>query len=209
MLPQRVYVIGGGAHGRVVVACLQDAGFVPVEVFDDDPALWGQSIFGVPLAGPVECVAERPALPAVIAMGDNASRKKWAEALRLDWLTAVHPRAAVDSRATLGVGVVVLAGSVIHVNAAIGDHALISIGACVSHDCAVGDYAHMAVGSRAAGGSSVGEGVLVGVGASLLPGTTVGPWTTVGIGSVVVRDLPGYSVATGVPARVARRGQSL
>ncbi len=50
----------------------------------------------------------------------------------------------------------------------------------------------------------IGPGSDVGVGAIILPGVTVGEGVQVGAGSVVTSDLPDYSIAAGVPARVIR-----
>lgn len=44
----------------------------------------------------------------------------------------------------------------------------------------------------------------IGVGTVILPGVTIGKGTQVGAGAVVSKDLPAYSVAAGVPARVLR-----
>lgn len=48
----------------------------------------------------------------------------------------------------------------------------------------------------------IGDHVYVGSGAIILPGVTIGNKCIVGAGSVVTRDLPDFSVAMGVPARV-------
>lgn len=48
------------------------------------------------------------------------------------------------------------------------------------------------------------HGAYVGAGAIILQGVTVGECAMVGAGAVVTRDIPDYSVAMGVPARVLR-----
>ena len=44
----------------------------------------------------------------------------------------------------------------------------------------------------------------IGVGAIILPGVTIGVGAQVGAGAVVSRDVPDYSIAAGVPARVLK-----
>jgi acetyltransferase-like isoleucine patch superfamily enzyme len=45
----------------------------------------------------------------------------------------------------------------------------------------------------------------IGARAIILPGTTIGKGTVVGAGAVVTHDLPPYSIAAGVPARVINK----
>lgn len=51
---------------------------------------------------------------------------------------------------------------------------------------------------------SIGEDVWLGVRAMVMGGVTIGRGSIIGAGSVVTRDIPEYSVAVGVPARVIR-----
>lgn len=51
---------------------------------------------------------------------------------------------------------------------------------------------------------TIGEDVWLGAGATVLGGVTVGDGCVVGAGAVVNKDLPPYSVAIGVPAKVVR-----
>jgi acetyltransferase-like isoleucine patch superfamily enzyme len=44
----------------------------------------------------------------------------------------------------------------------------------------------------------------LGVGAIVLPGVRIGKGAQIGAGAVVAQDVPPYSVAIGVPARVTR-----
>ena len=49
------------------------------------------------------------------------------------------------------------------------------------------------------------DGVWIGAGTRILGGVTVGRGSVVGSGAVVTHDIPPYTVAAGVPARVIRR----
>lgn len=52
---------------------------------------------------------------------------------------------------------------------------------------------------------SIGDGSDLGCNAVILPGVTIGRGVQVGAGAVVREDLPDFTVAVGVPARVVRR----
>lgn len=51
----------------------------------------------------------------------------------------------------------------------------------------------------------IGAGSWIGAGSVILPGATIGRHVVVGANSVVVGDLPDFSVAVGAPARIVRR----
>ena len=153
----RVYVIGAGGHGKVVVRLLEELGYSVAAIFDDDPRQWHKPLLGLPVLGPVARIEEHPRLPAVVAVGDNAARRWIARRYPLDWLTAVHPSAIVDPSVRFGSGTVVLPRAVIQVDACLGDHVIVNTAATVDHDCRIGDYAHLAPGSHLAGGVSIGE----------------------------------------------------
>lgn len=48
----------------------------------------------------------------------------------------------------------------------------------------------------------IGENVWIGDGVVVLPNVTIGTGAIIGANSVVTRDIPAYSVAVGVPAKV-------
>lgn len=201
-----VVVIGGGGHGKVVVATLQAAGVPVAAVLDDDAGRHGEQVLGVEVVGPLERIADLPARRAVVAVGANRVRRdlvRRAETLRSDlaWALAVHPSAVVHPSVTLGRGTVVFAGAVLQPGTRIGAHGIVNTAASVDHDSQVGDFVHIAPGVRLGGGVSLGEGVLVGIGATVAPYRSVGAWATLGAGAVVVGDLPPEVTAVGVPAR--------
>ena len=204
MITKRVNVIGAGGHAKVVVRALLDQGYAVQAIFDDDPRRWGTQLLGCPVRGPVERIEARRGCPAVIAVGDNASRQAIAERYDLPWVTVVHPSALVDPTVELGAGTVILHRAVVQPDCRIGEHTIINTAATVDHDCVVGNYAHLAPGTHLAGAVSIGDGVLLGIGAVVVPGKSIGHATVVGAGAVVVSDLPSGVVAHGVPARTTR-----
>lgn len=44
----------------------------------------------------------------------------------------------------------------------------------------------------------------IGIGAIIMPGVTIGEGAIIGAGSVVTKDIPPYTVAVGIPARVIK-----
>ncbi len=52
---------------------------------------------------------------------------------------------------------------------------------------------------------TIGSNVWVGAGTKILKGVSIGDGCVIGAGSVVTRDVPPYSIAVGVPARVIRK----
>lgn len=53
-------------------------------------------------------------------------------------------------------------------------------------------------------GPYIKSGARIGGNATILPGVTIGKDSVIGAGAVVVNDIPDYSVAVGVPARVIK-----
>jgi sugar O-acyltransferase (sialic acid O-acetyltransferase NeuD family) len=200
-------LIGAGAQGRVVLDSWRQQHPARRFVFlDDQRALWGTQLLGVPIEGGLEQITAY-AGEAVLSVGNNQLRRALAQrfaAMGQCFARVVHPSAAVLPTAVVAPGAVILAGAVVNTQAFIGQHAIVNSGAIVEHDCQIGDFASLGPGVCMAGRVEIGAGAFLSTGVSVAPRIKIGAGTVVGAGAVVVSDLPEGVLAYGVPARVVR-----
>lgn len=191
----------------MVIATLRDADHTVSGVFDDNPEVWGKTVLGIPVLGPVKKLNEQqPGAKAVLAIGSNSVRQTLARKLtNLDWFTVIHPAAYVHPTVKIGPGTVVFAGAVLQPDAQIGRHCIVNTAASVDHDCRIGDFVHLAPGVHLAGGVVIQDGVLMGIASSAIPEIHIGKNALIGSGSTVITDIPDNTTAVGVPARAKRR----
>ena len=187
---------GGGEHAKVVLDCLLDQGANVLALFD--PKYQGE-LFGVPQRGQYD-PSFAPGAKALIAIGNNADRKKVASITSHSLTNAIHSSAIISKRAKLGRGCMVMHGAIIQVQAVIGDHVIVNTAASIDHDCEIDGFVHIAPGAVLCGRVKVGEGALIGAGAVILPGVTIGAWATIGAGAVVTKDVAAGVVLVGNPA---------
>jgi len=204
----KIVVIGGGGHAKVVIDVLLAAGRA-VAGYTDPAPVAGNLISGVSCLGADDVLPELHAaglVHAIVALGENSLRLRMAErlaALGFTLVNAIHPSAQISPNAILGRGVAVMPLAVINAGSALGDCAILNTGATVDHDCTLGRGVHIAPGAHLAGYVTVEEEVLVGVGASVGRGRALllGRRAVVGTGAVVLRDVPPGATVVGNPAR--------
>ncbi|WP_299221992.1 acetyltransferase [uncultured Alistipes sp.] len=192
-----MYLYGASGHAKVIIDLLEAQG-IPIDALYDDRAS-SSELFGYPILRPVRVEG-----PLIVSIGDNAVRKRIAEARSCAFGTAIHLSAVVSPRAAIGAGTVVMQGAVVQSDARIGRHCIVNTGATVDHECTIGDYAHISPNASLCGNVSVGEGTQIGAGSVVVPGIRIGKWSLVCAGSVVTRDIPDYCVAAGNRCKVLR-----
>ncbi|MGM9594479.1 MAG: acetyltransferase [Candidatus Onthomonas sp.] len=194
-----VIVIGGGGHAKVVIDCIQSSGGQVAGILDDGiPA--GASVLGIPVLGRVSEYAKYASHPFIIAIGNNAIRRRIARDLPVRWYTAVHPSAIVSRYASVGAGTVVMPRAVINPGASVGAHCILNTGAVVEHDNRISDFVHLSPSAALGGTVSVGEGTHIGLGAAIRNNIRICAGCTIGAGAVVVKDITEPGTYIGVPA---------
>lgn len=91
----------------------------------------------------------------------------------------------------------------------IGDYTHVTSGCRLL--CHQRDLTGYCVGDNAAslgyktGEIHIGKGVMVGMETIIMPGVTIGDGAIIGAGSIVTRNIPAWTIATGRPARVVKQ----
>lgn len=208
-------VVGAGGFARETLAAIEAVNtvepcFAVTGVLDDDPRLEGRRLNGVPILGPIALLAEHDDCEVVVCTGnprDYASRRRIVARLGLTkdrFATVVHPAAALAAHTEIGVGSVVLAGTVATHGVRLGEHVALMPGVLLTHDDVVADFATLASAVCLGGGVTVGEGAYLGAGALVREGIRIGAWSQLGMGSLLLKDQPDRSLWFGRPARHVR-----
>ena len=197
-----VVVLGAGGHARVVISTLLVQERTVIAVLDDDDSLWGDTLLGVPVTGPLSKLESYEDCAAIIAIGNNAIRQRVAQQTDGLWTRVIHPHSSIDPKTEIDPGTVVMAGAVIQCGSRIGAHSIVNTSATIDHDCLIEEFVHVAPGCHLAGDVEVHRGTLLGIGSKVIPGMRIGADATIGAAAAVVRDVPDRVTVTGVPGRI-------
>jgi sugar O-acyltransferase (sialic acid O-acetyltransferase NeuD family) len=212
-------VVGSGGFGRETVEAVRainaaGGGWQILGYLDDDPAVHGRVVDGVPILGGSEEAHSHPDALVVVCTGrpDNyRSRSRIVARLGLPadrYATIVHPSAAVSSSSTIGLGSVILAQTVLTASVEVGSHVAIMPHVTLTHDDIIGDFATIASGVCLGGGVRIGAGAYIGSGALIREERTIGSGSLIGMGAVVTHGVPPHEVWAGIPARYLRTQQT-
>lgn len=197
---KRIYVVGAGGQGRVVISLLKLLKYEVVGVYDDN-YIEGEVINGIPLIGALSAIKKNDVL--VLASGDDVKRKKLVSRFGPQILkdNLVHPRAYIEKGVELGEANQFLANSYVNVNVRIGSHNLFNSGCIVEHEVVVGDYNHISVGAIICGRCVIASQCFVGAGAVVINNIEIEDGVILGANSVVVDHVKSAGTYVGNPAR--------
>ena len=202
----RIILLGGGGHCKVVIDNLQISGKNIVGILDDNPEFAGSDILGCKIIGGMECLSEIRVKTdyAVIAVTDPRTRKKLAQKCieaGLEMTGFIHPSAVISDSATISSTAQICAGTIINPLARIEENVIINTQALIEHDCLIGSFSHIAPSASLLGNVKVGALTMIGASTVVNPNLRIGSSVVVGAGSVVVSNLEDRSNYRGVPAK--------
>ncbi len=204
-------LVGQDGHSKVVREMIESAAPSRIAAYLDDryEKLFkkGDVYYG-PVAAAKSVMSHVYCGKLIIAVGDNLTRKTIVRRLNLAddcYASVISTHAIVSPSAEIGVGTVVMPGAVVNADAKIGKHGIINTASVIEHDCCISDFVHVSPRACLTSGVKAGQGVLIGANSTIIPDVEIGRWAVVGAGATVARDIPEFSQALGVPARVFKK----
>lgn len=206
----KIVVVGQGGHSKVIVdLLLSDRNHEIVGFLDDKYSefrLIGHTYYG-PISSADKLFEHGDDVKFIIAIGDNKIRHSIVQKLGLShdyYITVIHKSAVISPTAKIGHGTVIMPNSVINADSQIGHHSIINTGSVIEHDSIVGNFSHVCPSATLTGTVHLGEGVYVGAGATIIPKIRVGEWAIIGAGATVITDIPSFTTAVGIPAKIKK-----
>ena len=200
-MENNIILYGASGHCKVIIDILQSNNQTITAIIDDVSK--SNTILGFSISNSSEFDFSSNQ-NMILSIGNNKVRKKLAGKLNANFVTAIHPKSIISSGVIIGVGSVVMAGAIINPDTEIGEHCIVNTGAVIEHDCDISNFVHISPNASLAGGVVVGEGSQIGIGATVIQGMRIGKWVTVGAGSVIIKDVPDYSVIVGNPGKIIK-----
>ena len=210
----RIAVIGSSGHAQMAIDAIERQGKFEIAGLLDSLRSVGEEICGYRVLGNVEDLPEIAARQNIagcfIAVGDNWIRYMIAEKIRavipgFRFVSAIHPSVQVARDVTIGEGSILMAGAVVDSASQVGDFCILNSRSSLSHESSMDKFSSLGPAATTGGNVHIGAFTAVCLGASVIHGMSVGKQTVIGAGALVVKDIPEYCVAFGVPARVIRK----
>ncbi len=204
-----IVIIGAGGLGKEVAQLIKDInqdkkkwnllGYV-----DETVEKQGSIINDSPVLGDFGWFLNRKRIWAVCALGNPRDKYKLIKKLNganINYATLVHPSAKINKYSEIGYDCIICSNTFISVNTKIGNHICINPGCGIGHDTVIEDYSSLYWNVSLAGNVTIKEGCEIGSKTTVIQKKNVGTFSILGAGSVVIKDIPAFCTAVGVPAK--------
>lgn len=144
---------------------------------------------------------------AVCSIGSADLREKIIrkyEGSKVIFPSIISRSAIVPEGTIIGEGVVICAGTILTVNVKLGNFVIINLDCTVGHEAVLGNYVTLYPSVNVSGGVTIGDNSEMGTGSAIIHNKTVGEHSILGACAAVVRDIPAWSTAVGIPAKVIK-----
>lgn len=213
-MKDRIIVIGGGGHAKVVISVLKKldqydiVGYIDIENKD--------KIIGVPYLGNDNVLNDlfnSGIVNAALGIGQIKStvlRKKivnLATNIGFKFPSIISPDCVINESVDIGIGTIIMDGVIIQPGTKIGDFTILNTKSSIDHDCEIGNFVHIAPGVVISGGVKIGNDVLIGTGVSVINNIEIGGNSIISAGSSVLKTISRPGIYRGIPAKFIKDNQ--
>ncbi len=211
-MKQKIVVIGGGGHAKVVISILKRmtefeiVGFTELEKKED--------ILGIPYLGDdlvLKNYYKKGITKAALGLGQIKSADQrtrivdFLQGIGFEFPTIVSTKSIINEEVLIGQGTVVMDGVVINSGTKIEDFSIINTNSSIDHDCTIGSFTHIAPGATISGGVNIKDYCLIGTGSNLIQRINITSHVLLGVGSAVHQDIVSAGVYVGNPLKRIRQ----
>lgn len=202
---KRLIVVGGGGFAKEVIWLAKDCGFDVIGLLDDNSAMHGKQVLGLPVIGSVVDWTSYHDCQFVVAIGSPRTRKLVVDKMhsvgKPNFATLIHPSVINSQSVIFSEGCIVCAGMIFTVEITIGAHCIFNLSGTVGHECNIGSFVTIAPMVAISGNVVLHDFVEVGTGAALRQGVTLYRGAMLGMGAVLTKDVPQFFIYAGNPAK--------
>jgi len=204
---KKLFLIGAGSGSREILMLVERINMRSSEwdvqgFIDDDPALVGTMVDGLPVLGPDNhfkgagyhgvCGVQKPATREMLV-------QKYIEARGCQLPTLIAPDIMLPKDFAAGPGTVIMPGATISFDVQLGKGVLVMWNSTLGHHLRVGPYATILTGALIAGGCAIGARSTIGAGAVLNIKVRVGADALVGVGTTVIDHVADGARVVAIP----------
>jgi sugar O-acyltransferase (sialic acid O-acetyltransferase NeuD family) len=214
--PQRILIIGGGNGAVQIIDALARLPHQrAVAILDDNAALHGKQVAGVPILGAIDLVragdmhAAGHFDAAVISISTSIPARarifeQW-KRRGIPFANVVHPSCVVGINVTWGEGNVIMAFCHFGACATVGDNNFLSAYCSIEHHCTLGSHCSFGPAVVTSSRVRIGDRVRFGTGIHIEPGIQIGEDAVIASGLAITQHISarsllkahlGYSIRT-------------
>lgn len=213
---KKIVIIGASGHAKVVAdiilarkSILNEKIEIIAFLDDNYKKLKYKEIYGIPIIGSLNQVEvfNRENCLFIIAIGNNDIRQKISKKYdKLNYYTAIHPKANIAEKVLIGAGTVIMANVVVNPYSVVGKQCILNTSSIIEHDNTLKDYVHISPNTVLCGEVSVGNCSWIGAGSVIKQKISIGKNVIIGAGTVVIRDVEDNCTVVGNPGKIIKKG---
>ncbi len=206
-------IIGAGTQGQVYASYILEAGINLIGFIDDDAELAHTEVLGLPVLGSFKDLLlpsfKNKITHVYCPIGNNKLRVEFLSLLKKEGYATpsfIHKSVSIAPNVILGEPIYMLVGNIVMPHTAIGNYVMVNMGSTIAHHVHISDGVFISSGVNVGASMNIKEMAYIGMGVIIMTGVKcVGKNTILGAGTVIIKDVPDFSVMTGNPGKLLRQ----